>query len=176
MNYHEEFERFYNICEQLISNSSVSNEEAGIIVKSKAAWQAFINGVNYYSKFFKIKSFSDDLFRTEFFAVRNREGQWYHRKGLGGYGETWREDVEEARIYNKIGPARAQVTFFATNWPSFGVPEIVVFKIGEISVINEEERIKKLQQKKNKKTGIKLIKTYREVQKKHNLPFQEGKF
>ena len=67
----------------------------------------------------------------KFYAVRNREGQWFHRKGMSGAGEHWREDVEEARIYNKIGHARRQVTYFAENWPSFGVPEIVEFSVGD---------------------------------------------
>lgn len=103
-----------------------------------------------------------DFEGLEFYAVRNREGQWYHRKGLSGYGETWREDVQEARIYNKIGHARAQVTYFARKWPSFGVPEIVVFKVGGTYVINEEERVKKQQEKEEKKVGIRRIKTARE--------------
>lgn len=98
----------------------------------------------------------------EFFAIRNREGQWFHRKGYSGYGETWREDVLEARIYNKIGHARAQVTYFARRWPSFGIPEIVVFKIGETAVINEEERIKKREEKTEKRAGIHRLKTARE--------------
>ncbi len=94
----------------------------------------------------------------EFFAVRNKDGQWFHRKGYSGSGETWREDVQEARIYNKIGPARAQVTYFAEKYPSFGVPEIVCFKVGEVTVINEEERLKKKQEKEERRAGIRRIK------------------
>ncbi len=118
MNNKEEFERLYNVCVQVI-NSELTIREVGIVIKSRAAWQAFVNGVNYCSKFFKTKKCVDE--ELEFFAVRNREGQWFHRKGYSGYGETWREDVQEARIYNKIGHARAQGTYFARKWPSFGV-------------------------------------------------------
>ena len=39
----------------------------------------------------------NELNQLEFYAVRNREGQWFHRKGYSGYGETWVEDVEQAR-------------------------------------------------------------------------------
>lgn len=105
---------------------------------------------------------NDELNELKFYAVRNREGQWFHRKGYSHYGETWAEDVEQARIYNKIGPARAQVTFFAKSWPSFGVPEIVVFKVSESYVINEEERFRKQQEKEEKKAGTLRIKTARE--------------
>ena len=98
----------------------------------------------------------------EFFAVRNREGQWFHRKGYSGQGETWVEEVLQARIYTKIGPARAQVTFFAKNWPSFGVPEIAVFKLSESYVINEEERFKKQQEKEEKKVSTRCMKFAKE--------------
>jgi len=87
----------------------------------------------------------------EFFAVRNQEGQWFHRKGYSGYGETWVEDVLQARIYNKIGPARAQVTFFAKNYPSFGVPDLVAFKVTESCVLNEGDRIKKKMEAEGKR-------------------------
>jgi len=105
---------------------------------------------------------NDELNKLEFYAVRNQEGQWFHRKGQGGYGETWVEDVLQARIYNKIGFARAQVTYFAKKWPSFGVPDIVEFKVTEHRVINEEERFKKLQAKEEKRSGIRRIKTQKE--------------
>jgi len=93
----------------------------------------------------------------EFFAVRNQEGQWFHRKGYSGYGETWVEDVLQARIYNKIGPARAQVTFFAKNYPSFGIPDIVAFKVTESYVMDEADRVKKkmeAEERKKKKREV----------------------
>jgi len=97
----------------------------------------------------------------EFYAVRNKAGQWFHRRGNSGSGEIWREDVREARIYNKIGSARSQVTFFAEKYPSYGVPEIVCFKVGEVVVINEEDRLKKKQEREDKRAGIRRIKNSR---------------
>jgi len=94
---------------------------------------------------------SNDL---SFFAVRNKEGKWFRRKGYGGYGETWVE-LKGARLYTRIGGARTQVTYFSNAYPEFGVPEIVEFTVSATKIHNEEERVKKqaekklLQQKKN---------------------------
>jgi len=77
----------------------------------------------------------------KFYAIRNRDGQWFRRKGYGGYGESWVEEITKARIFNKIGPARAQISWWFTNYPSFGCPEIVVFSTQISEVINEEKRV-----------------------------------
>lgn len=117
---------------------------------------------------------NDELNKLEFYAVRNREGQWFHRKGYSGTGDSWVEDVLQARIYNKIGHARRQVTFFAKNWPSFGVPEIVVFKVAEHHVIDETERFKKQREKEEKKAGIQRINTAKKRMEKAQREYEEA--
>jgi len=77
----------------------------------------------------------------DFYAVRNRDGKWFRRKGYGGYGETWVDDVKQARIYTKIGHARSIVSFFVGRWPEFGVPSIHHFVAVEKEIIDEEARI-----------------------------------
>jgi len=74
------------------------------------------------------------------YAVRNSEGKW---KGYGGYGETWTDRFSAARIYNKIEHARAQVTYFAKNYPQYGIPELVELTITRIEVLDETERVAK---------------------------------
>ncbi len=51
------------------------------------------------------------------YLVRNKEGKYFRTKGYGGHGKSWVDGMETAKIYGKIGPARATVTFFATNYP-----------------------------------------------------------
>jgi hypothetical protein len=97
-----------------------------------------------------------------FFGVRNRDGQWFRRKGYGGSGDSWVVDLKKARIYNKIGPARAVVSFFAERYPSYGVPAIVEFKVQESRVIDETERFQKKQQLEMKKAGTRKIEMNRE--------------
>jgi len=76
-----------------------------------------------------------------FYAVKNKEGKWFRRKGYSGYGDTWVEKITSARIYAKIGGARSVVTFFAKNYPTYGVPDLVVLKVIEMGIIDETERV-----------------------------------
>jgi hypothetical protein len=79
----------------------------------------------------------------ELYAVRNKKGQYLRSKGYGGYGPSWVDDLQKAKIYPKIGPARSQVTFWANNYPRYGTPEIVVLTVTASQVLNEEDRVKK---------------------------------
>jgi hypothetical protein len=92
-----------------------------------------------------------------FFAVRNKDGEWFRRKGYGGYGATWVDDIKSARIYNKAGYARAQIAYFAKNYPSYGVPDLVVFKATEYQVVDEQARIEEQRIKAEEKAGIKRL-------------------
>lgn len=110
----------------------------------------------------------------EFYAVRNKKGKWFRRKGYSGYGETWVDELSKARIYNKIGHARSQVTFFAENYPSYGIPDIVVFKVIESHVINEKERLKKKREKAEKRSEIRRIKMAREKLEEAQREYNEA--
>lgn len=90
----------------------------------------------------------------KFYAVRNKEGKWFRRKGYGGSGDSWVDEITKARIYNKIGTARAQISWWFTNYPSFGCPDLVVFSIQISAVINEEDRLLKKRAKKEKAAVI----------------------
>ncbi|MFA5130592.1 MAG: hypothetical protein WC477_06830 [Patescibacteria group bacterium] len=84
----------------------------------------------------------------ELFAVQNSEGKWFHRKGYGGYGETWCEEQHKARIYTKLSQARAQVTYFANHFPSYPVPHVVRLVVGSVEVVDESERVSKVKRNK----------------------------
>jgi len=77
------------------------------------------------------------------YAVRNAEGQWFRSKGYGGYGKTWVDEFRKARVYNAIGPARQQVTFFAKNYPEFGVPDLVELTVTSVTALDESDRVAK---------------------------------
>src|SRR5579885_1835112 len=79
----------------------------------------------------------------EFYLVRNQDGKWLRTKGYGGVGECWTDDVKRAKVYGRIGPARAQVSFWANHYPKYGVPDIVKLEISGFTIINEADRIKK---------------------------------
>ena len=82
------------------------------------------------------------------YAVRNQEGQWFRAKGYGGYGKTWVDDIMRAKLYTHIGQARSRVTYFATEWPEYGIPNIVEFTVTESRVLDEQDRVGKAQERK----------------------------
>lgn len=86
----------------------------------------------------------------ELYVVKNKEGKYFHSKGYGGYGNQWVDELKRARIYAKIGPARSQVSFWATNYPKYGTPVIVVLTVTASKVLQEDDRVKKAAIKRKK--------------------------
>jgi len=78
------------------------------------------------------------------YAVRNSDGQWFRRKGYGGYGKTWCGEFHKARIYTAPKGARGVVTWFARQYPDYPPPHLVALHIGAVEVIDESDRLKKV--------------------------------
>lgn len=85
------------------------------------------------------------------YVIRNRDGQYFRAKGYGGTRDSWVAEIEKARLYTKLGPARTQVSFWANNYPAFGVPEIVVLAAQETGVLDETSRVEKTQERRRKR-------------------------
>ena len=108
----------------------------------------------------KKKSEEMIVLRTEeiplnFYAVRSQDGKWMKRKktfniysGGGTSDSSWTESIVEAKIYTKPGPAKAQITWWSTNYPSYGVPELVRITVGKCEYIDQTARVSKVVQKK----------------------------
>lgn len=79
----------------------------------------------------------------EFFLVQNQEGKYFRAKGFSGYGLTWVDWAQDAKVYTKLGQARSRVTFFAKSYPEYGIPKIIRIKVQEGEVLEEEVRVKK---------------------------------
>lgn len=90
----------------------------------------------------------DDAKNLKLYAIRSHDGKWFRSKGQHGYGPTWRDDVNQAKVYTKIGPARAVVTFWANAYPNIAVPDLIQFEISGIIVLDEKERVAKAKIKK----------------------------
>ncbi len=73
------------------------------------------------------------------FVVVNQEGKFFRAKGYNGYGETWVDDINKARLYAKLGPARSAVTYFANSYPKYGIPDIYRIHVGTCEVMQEEK-------------------------------------
>lgn len=100
------------------------------------------------------------------YMVKNKEGKYYRFKGRDGYGETWVSDIKRGKLYNKISPARAVVTFFVSTWPQYGIPDIVELHILKEVVLQETERVEKvIKKKKEEKAKYEIEAKQRELEK-----------
>jgi hypothetical protein len=86
-----------------------------------------------------------------FYVVQNSEGKYFRRKGYGGSGNSWVEEIEKARVWVTLAGARTVVGFFASRYPEYPVPQIIKLVVTQSIVIDETERIKTLQLKKKQK-------------------------
>lgn len=125
-----------------------------------------------------IKNQLDDI---KFYAVRNKDGKWFRRKG---YSETWVDDLKNAKIYNKPGPARSQISYFYNNWPDYGVADLIEFSIGSFEIIDERDRVLGVKKKKEEKAkkykiqarqrDVEMAKAKLEEAKKELMELQDG--
>ena len=89
-----------------------------------------------------------ETLELNFYAVRSLDGKWFRSKGQNGYGKSWVDNLADAKIYGKPGPAKAQVTFWGTHYPQFGIPELVHFTNGSANYLDQTERVTKIKEKK----------------------------
>lgn len=85
------------------------------------------------------------------YVIRSQDGKYLRSKGYQGSGECWVTDINKAKMYAKIGPAHAQVTWWANAYPKFGVPDIVPLIATPGDPIDQTDRVKKAQRTKQLK-------------------------
>lgn len=93
---------------------------------------------------------NESVDKLTLYLVMNSDGHFFRAKGRSGLGDTWVTDAKDARIYAKIGPARASVSFFANNYPEYPAPKLVKIGIGSIEILDESERVAKQKLAKEK--------------------------
>lgn len=91
--------------------------------------------------------------KLKLYAVRNKEGKWFRAKGQGGHGESWVDGLTTARIYGKIGPARATATFFSdpSRYPDYPPPDVVELILAQVVAVDQKERIDKVNSEKKRR-------------------------
>ena len=110
-----------------------------------------ITGITKYDSSVKNNETKIISLNIEFFAVRNQDGQFFHGVGYGGSGKTWVDDIRKAKIYPKIGQARARVTWFKTHYPEYATADIIKIIADKAEILNESERVDKTIKKKEEK-------------------------
>lgn len=96
----------------------------------------------------------------EFYLIRSADGKYLRAKGYGGNGECWVEDIGAAKVWTRLGTARSQVTFWANEYPEYGVPDIVVMTAKITKVLKEADRVKAAKTKKHlskKKRELEMV-------------------
>lgn len=104
--------------------------------------------------------------QLKLYVVRNKEGKFFRSKGYGGYGKTWVDDIQQAKVYTKIGQARSRVTWFANTYPEYGIADIVELDVTSGTILNEVDRVNKAKAKKQREEiNRKIRSAERKVQK-----------
>ena len=88
--------------------------------------------------------------QATFYVVMNSDGKFFRAKGYGGRGDTWVKELQNAKVYTRVQPARACVTWFANHHPKFPPPRLVRFVVGSVEVVDERDRLAKVQAAKAK--------------------------
>jgi hypothetical protein len=86
--------------------------------------------------------------KLELYVVVNQEGKFFRSIGRGGYGPSWVDTIDKAKIYAKLGQARSRVTYWYNNHPKFGRPKIVQLTATGTAILDEAERLEKVKEKK----------------------------
>ncbi len=89
-----------------------------------------------------------EIIEIHLYAVRSKDGKWLRSKGQNGYGESWVDDFSKAKVWNRPGPAKGQVTFWGSNYPQYGVPDLVEIVSGTCNYLDQTERVMKSVRKK----------------------------
>jgi hypothetical protein len=103
--------------------------------------------------------------KFQLYGVKNQDGQYFRAKGYGGYGKSWVENAENAKLYSKIGQAKARVTFWTQNYPEYGVPSIVVFEVDELKEIDDSKRQEKIKEQRNISDARVAVRTFQNAKK-----------
>ncbi len=99
-----------------------------------------------------------ELLTLDLYAVRSKDGKWYCSRGYGGGGSKWVDDINDAKLYSRIGQAKSQVTYWAKHYPEYGVPTLVHITCEpELEFIDQEARVAKALKKIHSSTKKKHI-------------------
>lgn len=103
------------------------------------------------------------------YVVQNIKGQYFRNIGFGGNGKSWRDKLEDAKFYTKIGQAKSRVTFWFKQYPQYGCPRILAFNLGEDNqevIEMEKETEKKILSAEKREAKYKLAGLKRQLQDK----------
>ena len=75
------------------------------------------------------------------FSLMNAEGLFF--KSGSFYNIRWTDDINEGKVYSKVGPARSWATKFAKVFPDKAVPQILEITASSGLLVDETQRVTK---------------------------------
>jgi hypothetical protein len=116
------------------------------------------------------------------YVVQNADGKFFRPIGYGGYGEQWKDKLEQAKFYSKIGTAKGRCTWYHTNYPKYECPHLLEFSLepGEAKTVvvwkDTEQAIARKKRKVEQKERMEQVK--RDLSEfsdlfPHRLPFKK---
>lgn len=100
----------------------------------------------------------NDKNELKLYAIKSKNGKWYKSRGRSGFGYRWVDDIADARIYNKPGPAKGIVTHWGKNYPEHETPDLVEITCTDFKVIDQSDRVKSAKAKEEIKLAAELAK------------------
>lgn len=100
------------------------------------------------------------------YVVQNSAGKFFKPIGYGRYGEQWQDAIEKAKFYTKIGPAKAQCTFWYNANPRLGCPHVLEFTLDPSNAVKLdmlESALKVVEKKEKKKAKLEEARKVREA-------------
>lgn len=102
------------------------------------------------------------------YVLMNSDGQFFRKKGYGGSGQSWVDDILKARLYTNIGGAKNQITWWSKNYPEYGTPKLVEFTSKVTNVIDMSEMVSERIRKSIEREA-------REESNRHKLALEKAK-
>jgi hypothetical protein len=84
-----------------------------------------------------------------FYAVRNEKGQFY-RTYDKNRSSGWKDELEDAKLWTRIGPAKSKITALSNENPKLPVPELVEFVVREVKVVDQRARVAVAKEKRER--------------------------
>jgi hypothetical protein len=77
------------------------------------------------------------------YVVMNHEGKFFRSKGgYGNYSRSqWVDSINSAKIYGKIGPAKATISFYANSDSELPAPQLVCLRADKAEVVDRSSKV-----------------------------------
>ncbi len=110
-----------------------------------------------------------DFTNLKIYLIRDYKGRFIQDLGHRGYGETWVDAPEEARIFVTLKQAKQQITLMTNRERILPPPQILELSIGEITEVDLTKHIKKTREHYDKVQESRFIASKQNIVDRKNM-------